>query len=163
MTCFRMVNIQEMILPSADSFCAVFDGGNIILLKDGDSHRLPEIKELNLFEAVEMLRVGDIGNNDCYAFEMEFELVPEGCISINFRQALKLLNAHDVAASNRARQILYWNNEHKFCGHCGTLCELSTLETAKVCPSCQARFYPRIMPAVIIAITKDDKLLLVTI
>lgn len=160
MTCFRIVSIQEILLPPADSFCAVFDGGNIILLKDGDSHRLPKIKELNLSEALEMLCVGELGNSDCYALEMELELVPEGCISINFRQALKLLNAHDVAASNRARQMLYWNKEHKFCGHCGKLTEISTVETAKVCSSCKARFYPRIMPAVIIAITKGDELLL---
>ena len=56
--------------------------------------------------------------------------------------------------------MLHWNREHKFCGHCGQLTELSTVETAKVCPSCKARFYPRIMPAVIIAITKGDEILL---
>jgi len=160
MTCFKMLNIQKMILPSADSFCAVFDGHNIILFKAADSYRLPEVKELNLSEPVEMLRVGEIGDNDCYAFEMESKLLPEGCKAIDFRQALKLMDTHDVAASNRARQMLYWNEEHKFCGHCGKLTELSTVEAAKVCPSCKARFYPRIMPAVIIAITKGDKLLL---
>ena len=160
MTCFKMLNIQKMILPSADSFCAVFDGHNIILFKSGDSYRLPEIKELNLSEPVEMLRVGEIGNNDCYVFEMECDTVPENCESVDFRQSLKLLNAHDMAASNRARQMLYWNKEHKFCGHCGNLTELSTVETAKVCPSCKARFYPRIMPAVIILITKGDEILL---
>ena len=160
MTCFKMINVHKIILPSEDSFCAVFDKRNIILFKDGDSYRLPEIKELNLSEPLEMLHIGEIGNNDCYAFEMEFKMVPEGCKSIDFRQALKLLNAHDIVASNRARQMLYWNNEHKFCGHCGQLTELSTIETAKVCPSCDARFYPRIMPAVIVAITKGDELLL---
>jgi NAD+ diphosphatase len=160
MTCFKMLNVQKMILPSENSFCSVFDGHNIILFKDGDSYRFPEIKELNLSEPVEMLRVGEIGDNDCYAFEMEFKLLPECCESIDFRQALKLMNAHDVAASNRARQMLYWNNEHKFCGHCGKLTELSKVETAKICPSCKAHFYPRIMPAVIVSITKGDELLL---
>lgn len=160
MTCFKMMNIQEMILPSDNSFCAVFDTHNLILFKNGDSYRLPEIKELNLTEPVEMLRVGELGNNDCYAFEMKFKQLPEGCKSIDFRQALKVMNTHDVSASNRARQMLYWNKEHKFCGHCGKLTELSTMDTAKVCPSCNARFYPRIMPAVIIAITKGDELLL---
>lgn len=160
MTCFKMLNVQKMILPSENSFCAVFDGHNIILTQNTDSCRLPEIKELNLSEPVEMLLVGEIGHNDCYAFEMESKLVPEGCKSIDFRQSLKLMNAHDVAAANRARQMLYWNKEHKFCGHCGALTELSAIETAKVCPSCKARFYPRIMPAIIVAITKDDELLL---
>ncbi len=160
MTCFKMRNVQEIILPSEDSFCAVFDERNIILFKEGDYCRLPEAKELCLAEPVEMLRVGEIGDSDCYAFEMKFNRMPENCISIDFRQALKLLNNHDIAASNRARQMLYWNKEHKFCGHCGHLTELSTIETAKVCPSCNAHFYPRIMPAVIIAITRDDEILL---
>lgn len=160
MTCFKMMNIQKITLPSADSFCAVFDSHNIILFKDSDFYRLPEIKELTLSEPVEMLCVGEIGDNDCYAFELECKAVPGNCVLIDFRQALKLLNAHDIAASNRARQMLYWNKEHKFCGHCGKLTELSIVETAKVCPSCKARFYPRIMPAVIIAITKGDEILL---
>jgi len=160
MTCFKILNIQEMILPSENAFCAVFDGKNIILFKDDDSYRLPEMKELCLVEPVEMLRVGELGNNDCYAFEMEFKKVPDACRSIDFRQALKLLSNQDIAASNRARQMLYWNNEHTFCGHCGKTTELSTVDTAKICPSCKARFYPRIMPAVIILITKGDQLLL---
>ena len=160
MTCFRMRNVQEITFPSKDSFCAVFDDKNIILFKDGDSCRLPEVKELCLTEPVEMLKVGELEDNDCYAFEMEFSKPPVNCVSIDFRQALKLLNSHNIAASNRARQMLHWNREHKFCGHCGQLTELSTVETAKVCPSCKARFYPRIMPAVIIAITKGDEILL---
>ena len=160
MTCFRMLNVQKVTLASADSFCAVFDDKNIILCQKGDSRRLPEIKELCLAEPVEMLRVGELGNNDCYAFEMEFERLPGNCVSIDFRQALKLMDAHEVAAANRARQMLYWNKEHKYCGHCGQLTEFSTVETAKVCPSCKALFYPRIMPAVIVAITKGDEILL---
>lgn len=160
MTCFRMRNVQEIALPSENSFCAVFDNRNIILFMDGASCRLPEVKELCLVEPVEMLKVGELGNNDCYAFEMEFAQLPGNCASIDFREALKLLSNHDIAASNRARQMLHWNREHKFCGHCGQPTELSTIETAMVCPACKARFYPRIMPAVIIAIIKDDEILL---
>jgi len=155
-----MKNVQEIALPVKDSFCAVFADRNIILFKEGDSCRLPEIRELCLAGPVEMLKVGELGNNDCYVFEMEFTQLPENCVSLDFRQALKLMNNHDIAASNRARQMLHWNREHKFCGHCGQLTEISAVETAKVCPSCKARFYPRIMPAVIIAITKGDEILL---
>ena len=91
MTCFRMRNVQEIALPPKDSFCAVFDDRNIILFKEGDSCRLPEVRELCLTEPVEMLKVGELGNNDCYAFEMEFSKLPENCVSLDFRQALKLM------------------------------------------------------------------------
>jgi NAD+ diphosphatase len=155
-----MANVQKMISPSVDSFCVVFDDMNIVLFKDCDSYRLPKVKELCLAESVEILRVGVIDESDCCAVEMKFDPVPDGCELIGFREALRLLNDCGLAASNRARQMLFWNKEHKFCGHCGSATELSTRETVKVCPVCNAHFYPRIMPAVITAITKGDEILL---
>ena len=48
----------------------------------------------------------------------------------------------------------------RFCGGCGAKTEPSLKERALVCPSCGQTEYPKISPAVIVAITNGDKLLM---
>jgi NAD+ diphosphatase len=65
-----------------------------------------------------------------------------------------------LKAAFRAVQILEWNENHRFCGACGEATVRKTEEHARVCRKCGQVFYPRMSPAVIVAITKGNKLLL---
>lgn len=60
----------------------------------------------------------------------------------------------------RAFHIGHWNNTNKFCGNCGTATFQNEKERFIECPNCGTIVYPRISPAIIVAITKGDKLLL---
>lgn len=53
-----------------------------------------------------------------------------------------------------------WYTSNKFCGCCGTPMVPSTKERAMVCPTCNFTDYPKICPAVIVAVTCGDKILL---
>ena len=53
-----------------------------------------------------------------------------------------------------------WYNANKLCGACGGVLERSATERALVCPQCGHVVYPRISPAIIVAVTDGDKLLL---
>ncbi|MDO5118362.1 MAG: NAD(+) diphosphatase, partial [Eggerthellaceae bacterium] len=53
-----------------------------------------------------------------------------------------------------------WYRDNRFCGCCGAPLEPSTHERALVCPACEHVTYPRISPAVIVAVTNGDHLLL---
>ena len=48
----------------------------------------------------------------------------------------------------------------KYCGRCGHLMENSKTERALVCPECGQTEYPKISPAVIVAISDGDRLLM---
>ena len=50
--------------------------------------------------------------------------------------------------------------ESKFCGKCGNKMKVSKVERAMKCESCNHVMYPRIAPAVIVAVVNGDKLLL---
>ncbi len=63
-------------------------------------------------------------------------------------------------AVNCARQLLWWEKRHRFCGACGTPTIDVIEERARRCPSCNAVFYPVVSPAVIVAVTRGDELLL---
>ena len=60
----------------------------------------------------------------------------------------------------RAVQIVNFNNDHKYCGRCGTLTQKVDGERAKKCPKCGLVNYPRISPAIIVAVVREGKLLL---
>lgn len=53
-----------------------------------------------------------------------------------------------------------WMDEHRFCSRCGTKTSLKESERAIYCPSCELTVYPKISPAIIVAITCNDKILL---
>jgi NAD+ diphosphatase len=53
-----------------------------------------------------------------------------------------------------------WDSTNRFCGRCGDQMSLKKDENAKVCPKCSLIVYPRISPAVIVAVIKDGKILL---
>ncbi len=60
----------------------------------------------------------------------------------------------------RAFHISHWNNTNKFCGNCGTPTVQNDKERFIECTNCNTIIYPRISPAIIVAITKKDKILL---
>lgn len=53
-----------------------------------------------------------------------------------------------------------WYTDNRFCGTCGAALTDSTAERALVCPSCGRVIYPKICPAVIVAVRNGDRLLL---
>ena len=61
-----------------------------------------------------------------------------------------------IAAGSLAR----WYGQNRYCGRCAGKMEKSKTERAMVCPDCGSTVYPKICPAVIVAVTDGDRLLL---
>lgn len=64
-------------------------------------------------------------------------------------------------AAGYAFQILDWHRRHHFCSRCGAPLQDKPDERARQCRRCDLRVYPRINPCIIVAVVKDDELLLV--
>lgn len=62
--------------------------------------------------------------------------------------------------AGRAVQIAEWDRTSSFCGRCGAATEVSPGERARKCPSCGLLAFPRLAPAVIMLIERDDEALL---
>ena len=67
---------------------------------------------------------------------------------------------HQAFAAITAVQLWRWRQSRQSCGRCGAKTEDSKIERALVCPVCGQTEYPKISPAVIVAITNGDKLLM---
>ena len=70
----------------------------------------------------------------------------------------KCVNAALFAAFT-AYHLWRWYTENRFCGKCAEKLDFSKTERALVCKKCGNTIYPRINPAVIVAVTKGDSLL----
>ena len=53
-----------------------------------------------------------------------------------------------------------WYISHRFCGRCGVETQIDEKDMMLKCPSCGQNHYPRIAPAIIVAIRKNDELLM---
>ena len=62
--------------------------------------------------------------------------------------------------STRAVLVRDWYISHQFCGKCGQRTVIDEKDMMLKCPSCGQMHYPRIAPAIIVAIRKGDELLM---
>lgn len=62
--------------------------------------------------------------------------------------------------AGRGVQLADFFQAHRFCGYCGHPMQPSQHEWACLCPHCQQRYYPQIAPCIIVAIRRDDHILL---
>lgn len=62
--------------------------------------------------------------------------------------------------AGKCKELLYWNQNNRFCGKCGGKMSLNT-DISKVCESCGKEIWPQLAIAVIVLVRKEDKILLV--
>lgn len=62
----------------------------------------------------------------------------------------------------KAVQLSDFHTSHRYCGYCSEPMQQSRTEWAMLCQNkaCRQRYYPQIAPSIIVAIRRDDKILL---
>ncbi|MCZ2722145.1 NAD(+) diphosphatase [Marinomonas sp. 15G1-11] len=87
--------------------------------------------------------------------------VPPSFQETDFRELLFSQDEAGYYLLSRSRQLATWDADHQFCGRCGTsFNKRHDTEHTKICPKCNLRHYPRISPCVIVAIRKENQILL---
>jgi NAD+ diphosphatase len=125
--------------------------------------RLPLQKNHNWLEgsAVRHLYLGVLQGTQCWAAELPPEAEPPPGMSWQGLRALfSVLEDAHFALAGRALQLLDWDRNHQFCGRCGARTEAKREERVRVCPACKLSAYPRVAPAVMALVRKENRLLL---
>lgn len=105
--------------------------------------------------------LGELGGLPTYVAAVpREEALPDGVEALGLRRLFGQLSVAHMRVAGRAVQILDWDRNHQFCGRCGAQTELTTDDRSRECPQCSLRAYPRLSPAVIMAVMRDNKLLL---
>jgi NAD+ diphosphatase len=107
------------------------------------------------------LYIGRLNGTDCYAGNLSSETdLPPGYTLTGLRPLYGKLRQDSMRAARFALHLLHWDKTTRFCGVCGAATQDKADERAKVCGTCGTVFYPRIAPAVILAILDGKKILL---
>ncbi|MBR1713033.1 MAG: NAD(+) diphosphatase [Alloprevotella sp.] len=140
---YWFVFCQDELLLEADNALPYGSDSPVPLEPWHTMHRLP------LLEGV-----------PCRAVRIDAPVVTGGFRMVGLRQSYGVLSPAAYAMAGKAREILYWDANTKFCGVCGAPMRLHT-DISKRCTSCGKEVWPALAPAVIVAIQRADKLLLV--
>lgn len=64
------------------------------------------------------------------------------------------------ALAGRARQLLEFEANHRYCGHCAAPLKPRLKDGGRDCPACGLSVYPRLSPCVIVAVWRPGEILL---
>jgi NAD+ diphosphatase len=105
--------------------------------------------------------IGLLNGKPCYTGAIKALPVTIKKTSFSPMRPLYSLLQEDIFwAAFRAKHLLFWDMTSQFCSKCGSQTVIMDTERAKKCTACNFILYPRISPAVIVAIIKDSKILL---
>ena len=135
-----------------------------LLIKNEDENYIvlqsPDLKALSL-APVRQQYLGSLDGRPCYAAELSNAAPISDIFAFKgLRSLFGRLEEELIWIAGLANQLVHWNQGHQYCGKCGNLTEDKADERAKFCPKCALMNYPRLSPAIIVAVLKDNKILL---
>lgn len=105
--------------------------------------------------------LGQHGNTPCYSAQLDPRTAQApGMLAMDLRSLYGKLNPEHHAIAGRGVQIAEWDRTHQFCGACGAATVLSSKDRSRSCPQCRIPMYPRLAPAMIVAVEKGNQILL---
>lgn len=139
----------------------IFQGDGLVAITDGDAI-LPITDHDPIELGLRPLRTQFLGvwktdaqEIHCFSGELEPEAaLPPGFVTADLRRLFTVWDTQLAGLAGRAKQIMQWDRDHQFCGRCGAHTEPMELERARRCPQCGLSNYPRLSPAIIIAVTR---------
>lgn len=149
-------NAFRRVRPAAGDLTLVFDGDRVLCARPDGGLVLPRFEELELPDArfafmldgaPVFLAEGPCGHPAAFDFA--------GARALRYAEPRHLAWAIGVGGS-----LARWYRANRFCGACGAEMTDSEAERALVCPRCGRTVYPRINPAVIVAVCDGPRLLL---
>ncbi len=144
----------------ASYFC--FWGEDVLVVKTEDGGGSPFLtaEQANELCFQDECFIGVLNDRPCYAVTRPDKTVSQAYQWIGLREIYLKEEPGVSQAAGYARQILDWNRNFRFCGRCAGETVVLTNEHARHCETCGLISYPRISPAVIVAVLKDDQILL---
>jgi NAD+ diphosphatase len=141
----------------------IFQGDRLLVKTTGGSPLPVEAADLNPPVAVEgeRLGLGLLGDAPCWTQRCPREWQPPGHLAFKGLRGLfgRLADA-EMAAAGYGLQILNWFDAHRYCGRCGAPTALGEGERALACRGCCQTLFPKMTPAVIVAVVSRNRILL---
>lgn len=147
---------------SANALCFAFRGNEILVATEDGRARIPIVRQVGMDDDAPWLDVGEVGGVRCVAVGVgqADAPAPPGCEWMPLRASFRVLTADEFRMAGRASEIVEWERAHRFCGRCGGRTEACGEPLARRCAECGSLHFPRLSPAVLVSVTRGDRILL---
>ena len=105
-------------------------------------------------------RLPDLDGVPCRCVALDRPVVGEGFRMVGLRASYDILPRALYDMAGKGREILYWDQNTKFCGVCGAPMMFHT-DISKRCTNCGKEVWPSLAIAIIVRITRGNEMLLV--
>ena len=158
---FKVEMYTEFTCRPSDP-CVVFDPSGDILLNEltGDVLHPEGYQRLLQTSPLDVAYLGTWDGQRCFAITLPLEEAERFSNRTSLREVLAHQQPDRACLACMGKQLLYWRRQMRFCCACAAPLEEKVGERARICPNCQALYYPRINPAVMVSVHHGDKILL---
>jgi NAD+ diphosphatase len=144
------IGFSDEITPTSDDCIFIFNQERELFLDE--NRELPNI--LGDFDVEFCLYIGKFNDKKTFVANVKNDDTFYPLHEVyKFNKDLYLMGGKAVLVRD-------WYISHQFCGRCATKTQLDEKDMMLKCPSCGQNHYPRIAPAIIVAIRKGDELLM---
>ena len=174
---YAYLNQQEtevVHIPAEDDCVMLFQGRTVYLKEEGDQICLPtygQVRAAALADPALTWNEEDL----YYLFAVDqrqyFLYLPKDPAAlptledygyIKIFEIRRKHPGHLVFAASTAYHLYVWYRDNQFCGRCGHGTVHDKKERMMRCPHCGNLIFPKIVPAVIVGVTRGDEILLTT-
>lgn len=134
----------------------VFCQSDLVLEKTTDGYHIPTEPPTELKPWTTVMNVD---GEKAYRIDLPL-LGNENYEMCGLRQSYYKLSEEEYLKAGKCHELLYWDQNTKYCGVCGGLMKFHT-DISKRCEHCGKEVWPQLATAVIVLVRKGDEVLLV--
>lgn len=144
-----------------DDYVLYFSNDSLLLKVNGEELDMPRKKDIDgISSTTEKTFLFTLNDISCFLI-WDCPKVDENKFVYKEIRFFRTYNKQEIAwISIVGYQLMGWYSQNKFCGKCGSKTVEKTDERAITCHNCNTTIYPKISPAIIVAIVCNDKILL---
>lgn len=150
----------------SNTYCIIVNEDALFIRENAGMVHIPTVAEIKRlqFDPDQVQYLGRLAEKACFAANISKanlpELLPTSYSFIKIRQLFGILDSESYRFALRAAHIVTWRNNNQYCGRCASEMDNVAQELAMKCTACGYVVYPRISPAIIVAIIKGSEILL---
>lgn len=138
------------------SLWCIFERQQLLLING----QLPQASEIHLCNLTHQQFIGQLNGHNLFMANWVEGFIPDNALWLPLRAAMMEISGELIPAIARATELQQFQHTHRYCGHCATPLRQHQHDQGKNCPSCGQLYYPRLSPAMMVAIYRGKELLL---
>ena len=137
----------------------IYCQGDILLTPEGNiPHSVPDGICLKPWNQVTTIRHN---GDSCHIIRLDAPPAsPECGIMTPLRKSFQILSRNHYQLATKGAELLYFDQNSRFCGCCGAPMKWST-DISKKCTGCHKELWPSLAPAIIVRIERGESILMV--